>query len=90
MEIKERLLKDINDYCKLNGLDSEKFVNNLLKKAFLVEKYGDKPSFFSKEVKSKRIVVNYNFTCIFESEKEIVSLDKEEEPKGRKKIRKLI
>ena len=90
MEIKGKLLKDINDYCKLNGLDSEKFANNLLKKAFLVEKYGDKPSVFNKEAKAKKIVVNYNFTCIFEHEAEIVTPDKEEEPKERKKIRKLI
>lgn len=43
IEIDKRLHQDIKEYCKLNGLVMKDFVNKLLKKAFMVEKYGDKP-----------------------------------------------
>lgn len=53
MNFDNKLLSDIESYCKLNGLDSDKFVNDLLKKAFMVEKYGEKPSFMMKKVEEK-------------------------------------
>lgn len=43
IEIDKRLHQDIKAYCKLNGLVMKDFINKLLKKAFMVEKYGDKP-----------------------------------------------
>lgn len=43
IEIDKKLHKDIKEYCQLNGLIMKDFVNKLLKKAFMVEKYGDKP-----------------------------------------------
>ena len=43
IEIDKRLHQDIREYCKLNGLVMKDFVNKLLKKAFTIEKYGDKP-----------------------------------------------
>ncbi len=43
IEIDKRLHQDIKEYCKLNGLVMKDFVNKLLKKAFTIEKYGDKP-----------------------------------------------
>lgn len=43
IEIDKKLHKDIKEYCQLNGLVMKDFVNKLLKKAFMMEKYGDKP-----------------------------------------------
>lgn len=43
IELDKKLHKDIKEYCQLNGLVMRDFVNKLLKKAFMVEKYGDKP-----------------------------------------------
>lgn len=43
IELDKKLHKDIKEYCQLNGLIMKDFVNRLLKKAFMVEKYGDKP-----------------------------------------------
>lgn len=43
IEIDKKLHKDIKEYCQLNGMVMKDFVNKLLKKAFAVEKYGDKP-----------------------------------------------
>lgn len=43
IELDKKLHKEIKEYCQLNGLVMKDFVNKLLKKAFTVEKYGDKP-----------------------------------------------
>ena len=43
IEIDKKLHKDIKEYCQLNGIVMKDFVNKLLKKAFAVEKYGEKP-----------------------------------------------
>jgi hypothetical protein len=43
IELDKKLHKDIKEYCQLNGLVMKDFVNKLLKKAFMIEKYGDKP-----------------------------------------------
>lgn len=45
--IDAKLLREIKGYCELNGLNVEEYVNYLLKKAFMIEKYGDKPSIFT-------------------------------------------
>jgi hypothetical protein len=51
VEIDKKLYQEIKDYCKLNDLVIKDFVNKLLKKAFTVEKYGEKP-FSTNEVVS--------------------------------------
>ena len=43
IELDKKLHKDIKEYCQINGLVMKDLVNKLLKKAFMVEKYGDKP-----------------------------------------------
>lgn len=43
IKIEAELYKDIVEFCKANGLKINKFANELLKKAFMVEKYGDVP-----------------------------------------------
>ena len=41
--IKDKLYKEIFSYCELNNLDVNEFINDLLKKNFMIEKYGEKP-----------------------------------------------
>lgn len=43
MQVDKLLYDEINEYCKLNNLKTRDFVHNLLKDAFLKEKYGDTP-----------------------------------------------
>lgn len=43
MILNKKLEKDIKEYCNLNNLKINDFVNFLLKKAFLEEKYGKSP-----------------------------------------------
>lgn len=38
-----KLHNEIKEYCKLNGLKVNSFINELLKKAFMREKYGETP-----------------------------------------------
>ena len=42
-QINTRLLKDISQYCEMNSIDIEKFVNDILRKGFMLEKYGERP-----------------------------------------------
>ena len=43
VEIDKKLYQEIKDYCKLNNLVIKDFVSKLLRKAFTIEKYGDRP-----------------------------------------------
>ena len=43
MEIDKKLYEDIKAYCKLNNLKVGEYVNGLLKKAFMEDKYGASP-----------------------------------------------
>ena len=49
VNIEDKLYEDIREYCKLNKLTISVFVNDLLKKNFMVEKYNDAPPFFKKK-----------------------------------------
>lgn len=50
--LEKKLLKELTAYCELNGLDLKKYVNKLLKSAFTLDKYGDRP-FSNSEEKPK-------------------------------------
>ena len=41
--IEAKLHNEIKEYCKLNNLKVNVFINELLKKAFMKEKYGEAP-----------------------------------------------
>lgn len=43
IEIKSDLYDDLKEYCELNKLKINVFINNLIKSAFMVEKYGYSP-----------------------------------------------
>ena len=47
MQIDNHLYQEIKDYCILNNLKTRDFIHNLLKEAFLKEKYGDTPFIFN-------------------------------------------
>ena len=50
------LSKDIEQYCQLNGLDKTKYVNDILRKAFMLDKYGDRPQFMQKKKVEPKII----------------------------------
>jgi HSP90 family molecular chaperone len=69
MQLDKQLYDEINDYCKINGLKTRDFIHELLKNAFMKEKYGDSPFFFDKnpntqkpttEMKEEKTSVNDN------------------------------
>ena len=55
IEIKDKLYKDIENYCTLNELDINQYINGLLKKSFMLDKYGERPPIFN-TVKSDEII----------------------------------
>ena len=48
VNIDDKLYQEIKEYCKLNKLTISTFINDLLKKSFIIEKYDDAPPFFKK------------------------------------------
>lgn len=52
MEIDKKLYNEIKDYCLLNNLKPRDYIHELLKKAFMEDKYGKVPPIFApKQVK---------------------------------------
>ena len=52
IEIDNKLIKDIEEYCLINDIQNpSKYVTKLLKQAFMEEKYGKKPDIFVKQEK---------------------------------------
>ena len=43
MEIDKKLYEEIKEYCDLNGIKAKDYVNGLLRKAFMQDKYGERP-----------------------------------------------
>ena len=84
MEIEKRLLSDISSYCSLNDLDEDKYINSILKKAFMTDKYGDRPEIYGSvhnniSVDEPRKIENsYSFTIQYK--------EKVVKPKRNKKI----
>ena len=73
VKIDEKLYQEIKDYCKLNKLRTGDFVNDLLKKAFTVEKYGDRPPFFNDSPKQPKTIVVDDTTTTTPKENETTS-----------------
>lgn len=57
VNIEDKLYLDIKEYCRLNKLTISVFVNDLLRKGFMVEKYDDAPPFFKKKNESGEVSV---------------------------------
>lgn len=105
VKIDEKLYSNIFEYCKINGLEIEEYVNNLLKKNFMIDKYGERPSYSQQVIVSNEPVKNIeevieenniqtsekNSVCATE-EKVIETIEHEEnilEVTKKKNIRKL-
>lgn len=43
MKIDKKLYQDIKEFCELNEIKTDDFINKILKESFLKEKYGDSP-----------------------------------------------
>lgn len=43
MQLDNKLYQEIKEYCELNNLKTRDFIHNILKEAFLKEKYGESP-----------------------------------------------
>ena len=56
MEVDKKLYEEIKEYCTLNGLKPKEYINDLLKKAFMEDKYGNKP-FMSNKVRVVSVLV---------------------------------
>lgn len=96
VSIDAKLYQDIKEYCQLNSLKLNRFVNEMINKQFMIEKYGDAPfADFRKKIEENTIEIDPqiqqaiadNFWEMLESEKEeeikeeIVEKPKEELPK---------
>jgi len=57
VQISDKLYKDIFAYCELNQLETSTFIEDLLKKYFIIEKYGSRPAIFEKTDKPEETVV---------------------------------
>lgn len=45
MTVNDELYNEISEYCELNNIkDVNKFIHKLIKSAFTIEKYGNKPN----------------------------------------------
>ena len=55
VNMEDKLYLDIKEYCRLNKLTISVFVNDLLRKGFMVEKYDDAPPFFKKKNESSEV-----------------------------------
>ena len=79
VEIKDKLYKDISNYCKANHLVIKEYVNQLLGKQFMIDKYGDKPGVYivpDKPVKIPSDEENGEFPPVFTKENGYLEFDK--------------
>lgn len=96
MEINEKLAQDISSYCKLNELDEDKYLNDLIRSAFMIDKYGTRPSVLGpnkqnidQETEREIIVSNYSFRVEFHKDKKTTDNTVSIEDKPKKRTRKL-
>ena len=54
--IEEKIYNSIKDYCEINNLDIKKYINQKLKSALMLDKYGSSP--FSREDESNESTMN--------------------------------
>lgn len=91
VEIEKKLYQEIKDYCKLNDLVIKDFINKILKKAFTVEKYGDKPFTVQSNIVEEipvvitpEVINNVIDTCFPKTEITPISINKtEQKPIGK-------
>lgn len=89
--IEEKLLKEIEEFCKINNIDNiQQEINNLLRIGFSYRKYGVSPFFdnlnfnFINDNNESKILDNV--TIEDNTNKETVKAEKKEKPKKRIRI----
>lgn len=79
--LEKKLLKELTAYCELNGLDLKRYINKLLKSAFALDKYGDRPfSNVEEKPKSKQMRAKAKETVKVESD-DMVEIENTREKK---------
>lgn len=70
LTLNKQLEKEIKEYCKLNNLGYIRYVNDIIRRGFMVDKYGEKPLM---RVCEKRLdkVVEYTFDMPVKEESHI-------------------
>ena len=75
IEIKDKLYKKIEEYCKLNSIDDiVSFVNKMIEKQFTIEIYGDRPGTWREQEHSIKPVQDVDVDNLL-SESEIESIE---------------
>lgn len=70
VNIEDKLYEDIREYCRLNKLTISVFVNDLLRKSFMVEKYDEAPPFFKKKKEPEIVSIPVEPTPVKEWEEQ--------------------
>jgi hypothetical protein len=89
VEIKDKLFKDIEQYCKTNNIeDIDKFINKILNQGFAGEKYG---SLEPKEKNIKKEIIPIKEESVIKIDKKKSSKEKEssEDIYGEEKLREI-
>ena len=74
MEVDKKLYEDIKAYCELNGIKPRDYVNTLLKKAFMEDKYGKHPFQTQRDEEAGRVTTHNISDVVIETQmKELVS-----------------
>ena len=76
MEIDKKLYSEIKQYCELNNLKITHFVNEILRKAFNIEKYGNTPFCGDGNNASSFITKNEDM-CIKQKENDVIKIKNE-------------
>ena len=67
MEIDKELYKDIKEYCDLNGIKAKEYINTLLRKAFMQDKYGERPFQTVKDKETGRVITHNISDAVIEA-----------------------
>lgn len=60
--LRSELLRDITEYCELNGIEVDEYVNQKLKSALMIDKYGTSPFERNSNVKLEKNEVPFVIT----------------------------
>lgn len=67
MEIDKKLYEEIKAYCDLNGIKPKEYINTLLKKAFMEDKYGKHPFQTQKDPQTGDVIVHNISDAVIEA-----------------------
>ena len=68
VNIESKLYEDIKEYCKLNKITINAFINDLVKRGFIIEKYDEAPPFFKKNGANIHTPEEFKQECLQEPE----------------------